>query len=94
MVSSDSQELADRTRRLRFFGLAVDAYDRSRLGAAARAEVQEPGLKYNMADINAALALSQLGRLDAINARRAELTLRYQQAFESVDEILPLSDPS
>lgn len=94
VVSSDSQELADRTRRLRFFGLAVDAYDRSRLGAAARAEVQEPGLKYNMADINAALALSQLERLDAINARRAELTVRYQQAFESVDEILPLSDPS
>ena len=94
MVCCDDEAQAARIRRLRFFGLAVDAYDRSRLGAAARAEVQEPGLKYNMADMNATLALSQLGRLDAINARRAEIVARYREHFDQIEEIRPLSDPT
>jgi UDP-4-amino-4-deoxy-L-arabinose-oxoglutarate aminotransferase len=94
MVTSDDEELAGRIRRLRFFGLAVDAFDRSRLGAAARAEVQEPGLKYNMADMNAALVLSQLTRLTEINARRDAIVMRYRELFADVAEIRPLADPT
>ena len=94
LVTSDDEELAARIRRLRFFGLAVDAFDRSRLGAAARAEVQEPGLKYNMADMNAALVLSQLTRLSEINARRDAIVTKYREGFADVDEIRPLEDPA
>jgi UDP-4-amino-4-deoxy-L-arabinose-oxoglutarate aminotransferase len=94
MVTSDDEELAGRIRRLRFFGLAVDAFDRSRLGAAARAEVQEPGLKYNMADMNAALVLSQMTRLSEINARRDAIVMRYRELFADVAEIRPLADPT
>ena len=93
LVTCDQEERTQRIRRLRFFGLEVDAFDRSRLGAAARAEVQEPGLKYNMADMNAALALSQLQRLSSINARRDAITMRYRELFSEVDEIRPLADP-
>jgi dTDP-4-amino-4,6-dideoxygalactose transaminase len=41
----------------------VDAYDRQTHGRAPQAEVISPGYKYNLADINAALALVQLGKL-------------------------------
>ena len=39
----------------------------------------EPGFKYNLADLNAAIALVQLNRLDAINQRRTQLAQGYLQ---------------
>ena len=79
MFVSDDEALASRVRMLKFHGLGVDAYDRMTHGRKPQAQVIEPGFKYNLADINAAIALVQLQRLDAINARRTELAARYQQ---------------
>ncbi len=42
-----------------------------------QAEVIEPGFKYNLPDISAAMALVQLSRLPAMNARRAGIASRY-----------------
>ena len=55
MLCTDDQELLERVRRLKFHGLGVDAFDRSMQGRAPQAEVQEPGYKYNLTDIAAAL---------------------------------------
>lgn len=69
MFVSDDSALAERVRRLKFHGLGVDAYDRLSHGRKPQAEVIEPGFKYNLADLNAALALVQLKRpADALNA--------------------------
>lgn len=43
---------------LKFHGLGVDAYDRHTWGRAPQAEVLTPGYKYNLTDINAAIALT------------------------------------
>jgi UDP-4-amino-4-deoxy-L-arabinose-oxoglutarate aminotransferase len=93
MFCSDDSELVNRIRRLKFHGLGVDAYDRHTQGRSPQAEVLEPGYKYNMTDISAALGTSQLARVDAFNSRRAELAMRYRERLEQVDEILPLRDP-
>lgn len=79
MFVSDDQAFADRVRMLKFHGLGVDAYDRMTHGRKPQAQVMEPGFKYNLADINAAIALVQLQRLDAINAQRTTLAGAYQQ---------------
>jgi UDP-4-amino-4-deoxy-L-arabinose-oxoglutarate aminotransferase len=55
----------------------VDAYDRQTHGRAPQAEVITPGFKYNLADINAALALVQLDKLSHANQRRTEIAQRY-----------------
>ena len=60
LIVTDDDELASRIRSLKFHGLGVDAYDRQTHGRAPQAEVITPGFKYNLADINAALALVQL----------------------------------
>ena len=91
---SDDLELVNCVRRLKFHGLGVDAYDRHTQGRSAQAEVLEPGYKYNMTDISAALGISQFARVDAFNNHRTELAMRYRECFEQVDEILPLCDPS
>jgi UDP-4-amino-4-deoxy-L-arabinose-oxoglutarate aminotransferase len=93
MFCSDDEDLLEHVRRLKFHGLGMDAYDRQTQGRAPQAQVLEPGYKYNMTDIAAALGLSQLSRLDQMNKKRAELAMRYRDHLSEIDEILPLSNP-
>lgn len=94
MFCSDDAGLIDRIRRLKFHGLAVDAYDRDTQGRTPQAEVQEPGFKYNLTDVAAVLGLSQLGRLDEFIEKRDLLARHYLELFSDIEEILPLSSPS
>lgn len=94
MFCSDDQALADHIRRLRFHGLGVDAFDRQTLGRAPQAEVQEPGFKYNLPDMNAVLGIGQLGRLGQMNRRREELANLYLSKLAGIDEIQPLVTPA
>ncbi|MBX9407236.1 UDP-4-amino-4-deoxy-L-arabinose aminotransferase [Pseudomonas baetica] len=92
MFVTDDEALASRVRMLKFHGLGVDAYDRLTGGRKPQAQVMEPGFKYNLADINAAIALVQLQRLDAINVRRTELATAYRQKLEGLP-VQPLAVP-
>lgn len=92
MVVTDDDELADKVRCFKFHGLAVDAFDRQALGRKPQAEVVAPGYKYNLADINAAIALVQLEKIPAMNARRQELVARYRKALQG-SPLLPLTVP-
>jgi UDP-4-amino-4-deoxy-L-arabinose-oxoglutarate aminotransferase len=93
MVCSDDSKLLDRIRRLKFHGLGVDAFDRTMQGRSPQAEVIEPGFKYNLPDMAAALGISQLRRIEAFIGKRTLLARRYRQALAGIDEILPLSEP-
>jgi UDP-4-amino-4-deoxy-L-arabinose-oxoglutarate aminotransferase len=94
IVCTDDDELAQRIRRLRFHGLAADAFERETQGRAPQAEVVEPGYKYNLPDINAALGLSQLQRLDDLNTARERLASHYRDRLADVESIAPLDLPA
>lgn len=94
VLTTNDRELAARVRRLRFHGLAVDTHARGQQGRSPHTEVQEPGFKQNMPDMNAVLAVRQLPRLDAFIARRDAIVRCYREQLASVDGIVPLSDPS
>ena len=91
MFCTDDEALAARINRLKFHGLGVDAYDRKTQGRAPQAQVVEPGFKYNMTDMAAALGVGQLARVDGLNEKRAELAEVYLKRLSGVDEVLPLS---
>lgn len=93
MLCTDDASLAARIRRLKFHGLGVDAYDRKIQGRSPQAQVMEPGFKYNMTDISAALGLGQMARLGTFNRKRSELASCYRERLGGIEEILPLSDP-
>lgn len=93
LVITDDAQLAQRIRSLKFHGLGVDAYDRQTHGRAPQAEVITPGFKYNLADINAALALVQLGKLKEANARRHDIAERYLRELADTP-FQPLRIPS
>jgi dTDP-4-amino-4,6-dideoxygalactose transaminase len=78
MVVSSSRALIDRIRDLK-------SYDRKR----------DYRVRYNykMNDMQAAMGLSQLGRLDAIIRLRRAIAEQYAQAFENLDLDLPPDDP-
>ncbi|HEM6906394.1 TPA: UDP-4-amino-4-deoxy-L-arabinose aminotransferase [Providencia stuartii] len=82
LVVTDDDELAQRVRTLKFHGLGVDAFDRQMQGRKPQAEVVEPGLKYNLSDIHAAIAVVQLSRVEEMNQRRAQLVARYRAALK------------
>lgn len=82
LVVTDDDELAQRVRTLKFHGLGVDAFDRQMQGRKPQAEVVEPGLKYNLSDIHAAIAVVQLSRVEEMNQRRAQLVARYREALK------------
>ena len=69
LVTTDDDELAAKVRMLKFHGLGVDAFDRQMQGRKPQAEVITPGYKYNLADINAAIAVVQLHRLPKLNVK-------------------------
>lgn len=93
VIVTDDETLAERLRRLRFHGLGVDAYDRRGQGRSPQAEVIEPGFKYNLPDLCATLAASQLARLNVINARRKALAERYRRRFDGMNGVRPLGLP-
>jgi len=93
MVCCEDESLATRVKRLKFHGLGVDAFDRQMQGRSPQAETIEPGYKYNMMDMSAALGIAQLARVDEMNRRRGELALAYRKKLADIDEVVPLADP-
>ncbi len=82
LIATDNDAFAERVRMLRFHGLGADAFDRRQQGRKPQAQVITPGFKYNLSDVHAAIAVVQLARLEAINARRRHLAERYLAALE------------
>ena len=80
MLTGDVALLA-RARRLGLHGISRDATQRYHQGGSWYYEVVEPGFKYNMTDIQAALGLCQLKKLEGFQARRRAVAAQYTAAF-------------
>jgi dTDP-4-amino-4,6-dideoxygalactose transaminase len=85
MATTNNPEYADRMRSLSLHGISHDAWKRCTAEGSWRYEILEPGYKYNLTDIQAALGLVQLRKCDAMRARRAFLAERYTRALASLD---------
>lgn len=93
MITTDDDELADAIRLLRFHGITREAWQRYGRDGKAAYEILRPGFKYNMMDMQAALGLAQLSRIEGFIARRTELAQRYLELLADVEEIqLPAAD--
>jgi UDP-4-amino-4-deoxy-L-arabinose-oxoglutarate aminotransferase len=91
MIVCRDPALARRLRLLRAHGITRDTWDRYRAGGSPDFEIEEPGYKCNMLDLQAALGLRQLPKLARFNARRAELAARYDRLLAAVPEVRPLA---
>jgi len=88
MVTTENNEWAERIRTLRLHGISKDAWKRYSKDGAWFYEVVEAGYKYNMTDIQAALGVAQLKKIDGMWERRIEIVGRYTEAFSDIPDLL------
>jgi dTDP-4-amino-4,6-dideoxygalactose transaminase len=92
MLLTDSMPMAERARTLRAHGMSVSDLARHRAERVVFEEYHELGYNYRMTDIQAAIGIEQLGRLDTMIERRRQVARRYAEALADVDDLhLPLS---
>ena len=90
---TDDDELAQKARVLSCHGMSAGAWNRYGKGGSWRYDIEEPGYKYNMFDIQASLALVQLARMDDMQRRRFECVKVYEDAFRDVPELILQKTP-
>ncbi len=81
MITTHSDALAARLRRLRHHGMSVPDTVRHAVAQVIRESYVEVGYNYRMTDIQAAVGIEQLKRLPDMLTRRRVLAARYDQAF-------------
>lgn len=94
MLVTDSDELAAKAKVLSLHGMTRDAWKRFADTGYRHYAVVEAGFKYNMMDLQAALGIHQLARIEKTHARRNDIWSRYAEAFAGLPCRLPLpADP-
>jgi len=84
MITTDDPAVYARLMKLRWVGISKDTWSREDKDTKEYSwyyNIDELGFKYHMNDITAAIGLVQLGKLEAMNRRRAEITQIYNKAF-------------
>jgi dTDP-4-amino-4,6-dideoxygalactose transaminase len=93
MITSNSEDVVESLKQLRLHGLSRDAWKRYGPTGSWKYEVKIPGYKYNMTDIQAALGLVQLSKLEDMNAKRASLANAYSERLSEIEGvIMPIHD--
>lgn len=81
MLVGRDETLVARARVLALHGMSKDAWHRFGDKGYKHYQVVECGFKYNMMDLQAAIGIHQLARVESTWQRRADIWARYQQAF-------------
>jgi dTDP-4-amino-4,6-dideoxygalactose transaminase len=88
IIGRDEEHIA-RARMLALHGMSRDAWHRFSDKGYRHYQVMECGFKYNMMDLQAAIGIHQLARVEANWLRRRELWARYDAAFADLPIGLP-----
>lgn len=92
-ITTDSEELANKMRALRLHGISKDAWDRYSEKGKWYYEIEESGWKYNMTDIQAAIGIPQIKKLDSFIETRIKYAKIYNSMFAGLDVVTPFEDP-
>lgn len=90
MLTTNDDALAEKIRMARLHGLSKDAWKRYGKEGFSHWELHLPGYKYNMSDINAALGIHQLKKVDRFLDLRKQYAALYDQAFRDMEELRAL----
>jgi len=87
MITTNNDEWAKKLRVLRLHGLSRDAWKRYSAEGFTPYDILYPGYKYNMMDLQAALGVHQLKRVEENLKIREKYFRMYNQAFTEIPEI-------
>lgn len=83
MVTTNDDDEAAHYRRLRWLGISKTTFDRTAGGYKWQYDVPHLGFKCHMNDINAAIGLAHLKRLDEWNERRRQIARHYREHIDA-----------
>ncbi len=87
-IAVRDEEAAAHLRLLAANGMTANAWERyGRSAIAAPAQVVEPGFKYQMGNVSAAMGVAQLKKFGAFRSARRRLAGMYQTVLSEIDEI-------
>lgn len=89
MITTDDPEMAGRMRIFRNHGITSDHHQREKQGSWFY-EMVDLGYNYRLTDIQCALGMAQLHKLQDWVARRREIARRYDMAFAEIPAVQPL----
>lgn len=89
MMMTDDERLAERARILRSTGASVSDLARHRANGAIFQEYNDSGYNYRMTDMQAAMGLVQLKKLNAMLEQRTHQADVYARAIAEIDEVSP-----
>jgi dTDP-4-amino-4,6-dideoxygalactose transaminase len=92
-LATGETEFANEVERLALHGLSLGAWQRFSDAGFKHYEVEEPGFKFNMTDLQAAIGIHQLPHLDEWIDKRAELWARYDALLSDLPLDLPPPAP-
>lgn len=88
MITTNNLRWAERMKIMRLHGMNRDAWKRYDKGGSWYYEVIEAGYKYNTTDINSALGLVQLKKLEFMWKKRRAIAQAYDSSFKKIPEII------
>ncbi len=77
--------LMERAQVVSLHGMDKDAWKRNTAEGSWRYDIVMPGFKYNMTDLQAAMGLVQLKKLNTFDEKRRQVVARYNEAFGKLD---------
>jgi perosamine synthetase len=89
MMVTDDAAAAERARVLRSTGASVSDLARHQAKGAVFQQYFEAGYNYRLTDVQAAIGLVQLGKLDAMLAQRADQARRYGELLAANEHVVP-----
>ena len=87
LITTDDPAIADRARRLRSHSASISDRARHQAKGLVFEEYRELGYNYRMTDLQAAVGIEQLRKLDGLLARRAAVAGRYDAAFAPLAQL-------
>jgi len=87
IVTGKDAAFMQHLKLLRFHGIERDAWKRYGKGSDPSYDITEPGFKYNLTDIQAALGIVQMKKIEEINAKRSKIATRYLTGLSSLSGI-------
>ena len=93
MITTSRADWADRARKLREHAMSASAAARHASVLAPPEQYDEVGFNFRMTDLQAAVGLVQLAKLDGVVARRRELAAGYSKAVAELPGLRLVADP-
>jgi len=85
MLTTNNEEIAEKSKIMRLHGISKDAWKRYQKGGSWEYNVVGAGFKYNTTDINSSLGLRQLDKVEKMWQMRKDIAKRYKKNFKDCD---------